>query len=37
MKRYILDKILTVKGETMIYYRNYGSLVTDIKTEVIKQ
>lgn len=33
---HILDKIKTYKGDTMIYYREYGSYPTDIKTKVFK-
>ena len=34
MKEHILDKIKTAKGKTLVYYREYGSFPTDVKTRV---
>ena len=31
---HVLDIVRTSDGKTMIYYREYGSLVTDVKTIV---
>jgi len=31
---HVLDIICTYNGKTMIYYREYDSLVTDVKTIV---
>ena len=32
---WILDKIKTARGDTMVYYRNLSSSPSDVKTKVI--
>ena len=34
MKEHILDKIIRADGKHLIYYREYGSLTTDVKIRV---
>lgn len=31
---HVLDKIMTHDGKVMVYYREYGSYPTDVKTKV---
>ena len=33
---WIMDKIKTARGDTMVYYRNLGSNPSDIRTKVLK-
>ena len=34
---WILDKIKTARGDTMVYYRTLNSTPSDVKTKVIPQ
>ena len=34
MKEHILDRIITADGKYLVYYREYGSCPTDVKTRV---
>ena len=34
---WILDKIKTAKGDTMVYYLNLNSYPSDVRTKVIKK
>ena len=34
---WIMDKIKTAKGDTMVYYRNLNSNPSDVKTKVLKK
>lgn len=34
---WILDKIKTARGDTMVYYRNLNSSPSDVKTKVLKK
>ena len=34
---WIMDKIKTSKGDTMVYYRNLNSNPSDVKTKVLKK
>ena len=36
MKEHILDKIKTRDNKTLVYYREFGSYPTDVKTRVEK-